>query len=156
MTFKPPVRRAALALAFCASAALPAAAACPAADPSAVSGAVQGMFSALAAGDLQTSRSYLAPEFFIFDGGVRFDGTGIMDVIARQQKDGSIYVWKVTDPEVRFACTTAWIAYVNKGSVTKDGATVPVTWLESGVLEHRSGRWLIVFMHSTRTPAPKP
>ncbi len=143
---------AALALA----AALPAgaaSAACPAPDPAAVSGAVQGMFSAMATGDLKAAERFMTPEFYIFDGGARFDGDGIFDLIGAQQKTGAAYSWKVTEPQVHFACDTAWITYVNRGGVTKTGQTTPVTWLESGVLEYKNGRWLIAFMHSTRAPA---
>jgi len=145
-----------LAFAIAASVAGGASAACPAADPTVVSGSVQGMFSAMAAGDLKTTRSFFAPDFYIYDGGMRFDADGILGLIQGQQQTGAVYTWKVTEPKVHFACDTAWITYVNQGGVAKAGQDTPLTWLESGVLQYRNGRWLIAFMHSTRTPAPKP
>jgi len=129
------------------------ASACPVPDSAAVSSAVQGMFSAMASGDLKAASSYLTPDFYIYDGGMRFDGDGILHVIQEQEKAGSVYAWTVTEPKVRFACETAWITYVNRGGFTKAGLQTPLTWLESGVLQYRKGRWLIAFMHSTPTPA---
>lgn len=145
----------AAAAAFATLTSTPASAACPAQDPAAVSGTVQAMFSALATGDVKTARTYYAPGFYLFDGGVRFDADGILTLIQQAQHAGSTYTWKVTEPDVHFACKLAWIAYVNQGGVTKDGQQTPVTWLESGVLQYEHGRWLIRFMHSTRVPPKK-
>ena len=141
--------------AFAAVTSTPASAACPAQDPAAVSGTVQAMFSAMATGDVKTAKAYFTPDFYIFDGGTRFDADGILALVQQAQHAGSTYVWKVTEPDVHFACKLAWIAYVNQGGVTKDGQETPVTWLESGVLQYEHGRWLIRFMHSTRVPPPK-
>jgi hypothetical protein len=129
-------------------------AACPRADPAAVSGAVQAMFDALAAQDLKTTRTHLAPDFYAFDGGARFDADGLLALISEKQQSGSTFKWTVTAPQVRFACDAAWISYVNRGGITKAGQETPVTWLESGVLKWEAGRWVIQFLHSTRATAP--
>jgi hypothetical protein len=47
---------------------------------------------------------------------------------------------------------TAWIAYVNKGSISDASGTVKQNWLESAFLEKQAGTWKILFMHSTRVP----
>jgi hypothetical protein len=133
----------------------PTSAACPAQDPAAVSGTVQAMFSAMAIGDAKTAKTYFTSDFYLYDGGVRFDADGILALIQGAQHAGSTYTWKVTEPDVHFACKLAWIAYVNQGGVAKDGQETPVTWLESGVLQYEHGRWLIRFMHSTRVPPKK-
>jgi Domain of unknown function (DUF4440) len=131
-------------------------AACPPENPAAVSGTVQSMFTALAKGDVKTAQTYMAPNFYLFDGGVRFDADGIFAVIQKAQQSGSTYTWKVTEPQVHFACNVAWITYVNQGGVATAGKEKPVTWLESGILRHEAGRWVILFMHSTRAPAQTP
>jgi len=64
----------------------------------------------------------------------------------------SSFEWKVTDPDIHTEGDTAWIAYVNKGSITDASGTSPQSWLESGFLKKRDGKWEIVFMHSTRVP----
>jgi ketosteroid isomerase-like protein len=146
-----------LACAVLATAALagaPVAAACPPAEPAAVSGAVQAMFNALAAQDLHTARTYLAPDFYAFDRGTRFDADGLIALVGEKQRSGSSFKWTVTEPQVHFACDVAWITYVNRGGITKAGQETPVTWLESGVLEWKSGRWGLQFLHSTRATAP--
>jgi len=47
---------------------------------------------------------------------------------------------------------TAWVAYVNQGSITDTSGTIEMKWLESAFLEKRAGVWKIGFMHSTRVP----
>jgi ketosteroid isomerase-like protein len=143
------------ALAFAAAAGA-ASAACPPADPAAVAGTIQDMYSAVAAGDMTAAKRFTAPDFYIFDGGRRFDGDGIFGLMQGLEQSGAAYTWKVTEPKVAFACETAWITYVNRGGFTKAGQETPLTWLESGVLRYEAGRWKIAFMHSTRVPLPKP
>jgi hypothetical protein len=117
-----------------------------------VSGTVQAMFSALATGDAKTARRYFAPDFYLFDGGARFDADGILALIQTSQHAGKSYRWTVTAPQVHFACRLAWITYVNQGGVTTNGQETPATWLESGILQRQAGRWVIEFMQSTRVP----
>jgi ketosteroid isomerase-like protein len=131
-------------------------AACPRADSAAVSGAMQAMLNALAAQDLKTTRTYLAPDFYAFDGGTRFDAGGLLALVGEKQRSGSTFRWTVAAPQVRFACDIAWITYVNRGRITDAGHETPVTWLESGVLRREAGRWVIQFLHSTRAATPTP
>jgi ketosteroid isomerase-like protein len=65
---------------------------------------------------------------------------------------GKRYDEHVTEPDVHISGNIAWIAYVNKGSITDASGTVNQNWLESAFLEKQSGTWKIVFMHSTRVP----
>lgn len=44
---------------------------------------------------------------------------------------------------------TAWIAYVNQGSIADSSGTVDQQWLESAFLQKQEGTWKIVFLHST-------
>jgi ketosteroid isomerase-like protein len=60
----------------------------------------------------------------------------------------------VTEPDVHICGNTAWIAYVNKGSITSGSTTTDQQWLESAFLTKQTGDWKIVFMHSTRVPPP--
>ncbi len=57
---------------------------------------------------------------------------------------------------MHFACGTAWIDYVNRGSVFDGKATTKVAWLESAVLMHGENGWRIRFFHSTQVPAAEP
>ena len=126
--------------------------ACAPVDPGPVAGTIQAMYTALAAGDAKTARAFMAPDFYIFDGGARFDTDGILGLIRKTQQAGATYRWQVTEPRAQIACDIAWITYVNRGGVAKAGQETPMTWLESGVLRWEAGRWVIEFMHSTRQP----
>ena len=76
-----------------------------------------------------------------------------MALIKAQHAAGKRYEWNVTEPDVHISGNGAWIAYVNKGSITDASGTVNQNWLESAFLEKQAGVWKIVFMHSTRVPA---
>jgi hypothetical protein len=113
---------------------------------------VSTVFTAARADDLAKFDSVIAPGFYIFDAGARFDGDSIMALIKAQHAVGKRYEWNVTEPDVHISGNTAWIAYVNKGSIIDTSGTVNQNWLESAFLEKQAGAWKIVFMHSTRVP----
>jgi hypothetical protein len=113
---------------------------------------VSAIFIAARADDVAKFDSVIASGFYIFDGGVRFNGDSIMALIRAQHAAGKRYEWNVTEPDVHIRGNTAWIAYVNKGSITDASGTVDQNWLESAFLEKQAGTWKIVFMHSTRVP----
>jgi ketosteroid isomerase-like protein len=115
---------------------------------------VSTIFVAARADDVAKFNSVIASDFYIFDIGKRFDGDSIMALIKAQHEAGKRYEWKVTEPDVHISGDTAWIAYVNKGSITDASGTVNQIWLESAFLQKQAGTWKIVFMHSTRVPMP--
>ena len=117
---------------------------------------VNTVFTAARADDIAKFDSVIAPGFYIFDGGLRFDGDSIMAFIKTQHEAGKHYEWNVMEPDVHISGHTAWIAYTNKGSVSDSSGSRNQTWLESAFLEKQSGVWKIVFMHSTRVPVPAP
>jgi ketosteroid isomerase-like protein len=114
---------------------------------------VRTFFDAAREDDVTKFDSVIAPGFYIFDGGARFDGDSIMAVIKAQHLAGKRFEWNVTEPDVQIDGNTAWIAYVNKGSITDASGTTNQNWLESAFLQKQAGNWKIVFMHSTRVPA---
>jgi ketosteroid isomerase-like protein len=111
---------------------------------------VSTIFTAAGADDVAKFDSVIASDFYIFDGGARFNGDSIMALIKAQHAAGKRYEWNVTEPDVHISGNIAWIAYVNKGSITDASGTVNQNWLESAFLEKQAGTWKIVFMHSTR------
>ena len=113
---------------------------------------VSAIFIAARADDVAKFDSVIASDFYIFDGGARFNGDSIMALIRAQHAAGKRYEWNVTEPDVHIRGNTAWIAYVNKGSITDASGTVDQNWLESAFLEKQASTWKIVFMHSTRVP----
>jgi hypothetical protein len=115
---------------------------------------VSTIFTAARADDVAKFDSVIAPGFYIFDVGARFNGDAIMALIKAQHAAGKRYEWNVTEPDVHINGNTAWIAYVNKGSISDASGTVNQNWLESAFLEKQAGSWKIVFMHSTRVPPP--
>ena len=115
--------------------------------------AVSTMFDALRIEDIKKFDSVIAPGFYIFDGGIRFSRNAVTDFIKAQHAAGKRYEWNVTEPDVHIRGNTAWIAYVNRGSITDTSGTAKQSWMESAVLQKQAGSWKIAFMHSTRVPA---
>ena len=113
---------------------------------------VSAIFTAARADDVAKFDSVIAPGFYIFDVGARCNGDSIMALIKAQHAAGKRYEWNVTEPDVHISGNTAWIAYVNKGSISDASGSVDQNWLESAFLEKQAGTWKIVFMHSTRVP----
>jgi ketosteroid isomerase-like protein len=113
---------------------------------------VSTIFTAASTDDVAKFDSVIASDFYIFDGGVRFNAHAIMAFIKAQHAAGKRYEWNVTEPDVHLSGDTAWIAYVNRGSITDASGTTNQNWLESAFLEKQAGNWKIVFMHSTRVP----
>jgi ketosteroid isomerase-like protein len=117
---------------------------------------VSTIFAAALTDDVAKFDSVIAPGFYIFDVGARFNGDSVMASIKALHAAGKRYEWNVTEPDVHISGDTAWIAYVNKGSITDASGTAKQNWLESAFLEKRAGNWKIVFMHSTRVPMSLP
>jgi ketosteroid isomerase-like protein len=118
--------------------------------------AVEQMYVAIAHDDPAKFLEHTTPDFFTFDGGMRFTGPQLVQLIKDAHAAGKIYVWKVTEPVVELYGTAALITYTNVGSVTDAaGEKKDVSWLESATLEKVSGVWRVHFFHSTRVPPPK-
>src|SRR5260370_1768854 len=113
---------------------------------------VSTIFTAARADDVAKFDSVIASDFYIFDGGARFNGDSIMALIKAQHVAGKRYEWNVTEPDVHVSGNTAWIAYINNGSITDASGTMNQRWLESAFLRKQAGTWKITFMHSTRVP----
>ena len=123
------------------------------ADQAQIIDTVSTVFAAARAEDIAKFDSVIAPDFYIFANGTRFNGDAIMGAIKAQHAAGKSYDEHVTEPDIHISGDIAWIAYVNRGSITDASGTVDQSWLESAFLERKAGTWRIVFMHSTRVPA---
>jgi hypothetical protein len=74
-----------------------------------------------------------------------------MALIKAQHATGKRFEWDVTELDVHISAETAWIAYVNKGSITDAYGSVNHNWLKSAFLQKQANIWKIV---SCIAPAP--
>jgi hypothetical protein len=125
-----------------------------ASDTTQIVDTVKALFTAASTDDLAKFDSLVTPGFYMYDGGARFNGESIMALIKADHAAGRHYEWNVTQPDVHISGDTAWIAYVNEGSVTDASGTQHLKWLESAFLKKDAGAWRIAFFHSTRVPPP--
>jgi ketosteroid isomerase-like protein len=115
---------------------------------------VNTLFTALQSEDAAKLNSITTPDFYVFEGGARCNGESMMGLIKSLHAAGKRYEWSVTEPDVHISGDTAWIAYVNEGSITDTSGRANQQWLESAFLEKQAGIWKVVFVHSTRVPMP--
>lgn len=121
------------------------------ADAAAIKATLAALFDAFRNDDAPKFRSVIAPGFTSFDGGARFDGEALMDLIAAKHTEGWIFDWNLREPDIRQHGEAAWAAFVNEGFVQDPaGKRTQVTWQESAFLRKHEGRWLIEFFHSSR------
>lgn len=143
---------AALTLSACAT--IPKAPACPSATEAttAVPETLRRMYAALTVENEAAFRAELADGFYAYDVGKRFSADELFLLIKAAHAAGKRFVWTVQEPDTHVTCDLAWVAYVNRGSVTDGTGERLVAWLESAAVVHERGAWRIRFFHSTRVP----
>jgi ketosteroid isomerase-like protein len=114
---------------------------------------LKAIFEAARTNDAALFNSVVSPDFYLFEAGSRMDGAGMLALVKTQHDLGKSFEWNITEPDIHVGGDMAWVAYVNKGSVTDATGTKKLSWLESGALRKQEGRWKIVFLHSTRIPS---
>jgi hypothetical protein len=130
----------------------PAVASEAATDQERVVEAMRLMYVAATNDDLAQFRAVTTPDFYAFDVGKRMTGDQLMGFVKGAHAAGKVYVWQVTEPQVYVDGHTAWITYVNRGSLQDATGKRDLSWLESAVLRKDKDTWRIQFLHSTRVP----
>ena len=123
----------------------------PEADVAEIRTTIATLYDALKRDDVATFRSVVAPGFYSFDGGARFAGDELMQLIIGRHADGWVFEWNLGEPEIAVHGDMAWATWLNQGFVQDPrGKRDAVAWLESAVLCKDAGRWRILFFHSSR------
>ena len=125
----------------------------PVTDEEKVIEAVRLMYVAATNDDVAQFRNVASADFYAFDVGKRLTGEELMELVKNAHAAGKVYVWQVTEPQVHIDGRTAWITYVNRGSLQDAAGRKDLSWLESAVLGKENGVWRIQFFHSTRVPS---
>ena len=140
------------ALAGCAHAASPTCPASPRAEAE-IERTVHGFYQALRTDDIAAFRRVTTARFYSFDGGARYDGIALAELIRDARAAGRQFNWSVGPLDTQRRCSVAWTAWQNSGSAGPAREVKPVKWLESAVLVHDGGAWKIDFFHSHRATA---
>src|SRR5512139_2586318 len=125
----------------------------PVTDHDKVVDTVRHLFVALTNDDLDVFTSVTSTDFYAFDAGKRFNGDELVQLVKNAHAYGRVYAWTVTDHDVHIDGNTAWVTYVNRGSIRDAADVKELSWLESAVLRKKKGVWRIHFFHSTRVPS---
>ena len=143
---------AAAILSSCAHAGMPDCPTSPRADAE-IDQTVHAFYDALRADDPAAFRRVTTFRFYAFDGGQRYDGTALVDLVRDAHAKGVQLNWSVGPLDTQRRCDIAWTAWENVGSVGTPSGVKPVRWLESAVLVRQDGKWKIDFFHSQRATA---
>jgi hypothetical protein len=82
------------------------------ADQVAVVETMRAMYAAATADDLEKMHSVTTADFYAFDGGKRFDGDALFQLVKSAHAAGTVFVWTVTEPEVHVSCNEGDVAGV--------------------------------------------
>lgn len=108
------------------------------------------MYDALRTGDIAAFRRVTTARFYSYDGGNRYDGVALAELVRDARAKGTQIIWSVGELDTQVACDVAWSQWENKGSVGRPPQFKPVRWLESAVFVREGGQWKIDFFHSHR------
>ncbi len=111
---------------------------------------VNAFFDALRKEDEVAFQRLTTRTFYSFDGGERYPGTALVDVVRKAHAKGVELNWSIGPLDTKLRCDVAWSAWENLGSAGIPPAVKPVRWLESAVLIRENGSWKIDFFHSQR------
>ena len=111
---------------------------------------VHDFFDALRKEDKVAFQRLTTTSFYSFDGGERFPGTELVDVVRDAHARGVQLNWSIGPLDTKLRCDVAWSAWENVGSAGIPPDVRPVRWLESAVLVRQNGSWKIDFFHSQR------
>jgi ketosteroid isomerase-like protein len=113
---------------------------------------VRSFFNALQRANDADFEATVTPDFYSFEGGMRFSEQQLLQFIKAQRSAGRSYKWSVQDADVHVSGEDAWIAYLNRGSISDSSGAKDQAWLESAFLKKEGTGWRIAFLHSTRVP----
>jgi len=110
---------------------------------------IRRFFEALRRHDKPAFQRLTTRSFYSFEGGKRFVGSELLEVVRNMHAQGVQLNWKIDTIDIKLGSNVAWTAWENSGSAGVSTKLRPVRWLESAVLVKNEGRWKIDFFHST-------
>ena len=111
---------------------------------------VDAFCDALRKEDMVAFQRLTTTSFYSFDGGERYSGTELVNVVRDAHARGVQLNWSIGPLDTKLRCDVAWSAWENDGSAGIPPDVRPVRWLESAVLVRQNGSWKIDFFHSHR------
>tara|TARA_R110001599_G_scaffold171551_1_gene362689 strand:+ start:719 stop:1159 length:441 start_codon:yes stop_codon:yes gene_type:complete len=111
---------------------------------------IHDFFDALRKDDEASFKRLTTDSFYSFDGGKRFEGTELVDVVRNAHAQGVQINWSIGPIDTKLSCDVAWSAWENVGSAGIPPDLQPVRWLESAVIVRENRSWNVDFFHSQR------
>src|SRR5258708_3542474 len=100
------------------------------ADQTQIVNTVSVIFAAARTDDVAKFDSVIAPDFYIYDGGVRFTGDTVVAMIKAQHSAGKPYDGKVSEPAAHISCNTPLISHLNQRTTPDAPPTLTPKLLE--------------------------
>jgi hypothetical protein len=121
------------------------------ADKKAAQNAVVVFFDGLAETDTEKIRSACTDDVIILEHGLiwNFDSLAIRINSRKGKATDFKRINELDFLDTRVSGKVAWLYYRNKATITANGKTFVVKWLESAVLNKVNREWKIQLLHST-------
>jgi hypothetical protein len=116
-----------------------------------VTDAVNAFYGALQTDDLQRVLNLTTPDFFAYDGGVRWTAASMAKYLSEAHSRGVRFDWNLADFQTHVSCAGAWTAYRNTGGIAEGDHYTALIWFESAALARVDGQWRVQFLHSSRS-----
>ena len=111
-------------------------------DPSALESQLTNFSAALAKGDTATLRSLCTTDFVLLDEGKIYDLNQLFASM-KTVLDSNSMTRKPVDPKITMRDESAWAYYKVSGELRTKTQTIPISLLESVVLDKTDGVWKI-------------
>jgi len=113
--------------------------------------AVIDLFDGLAELDIEKVKSHCTPNIIILETGEiwNMDSTETRVTELKNKANDFKRTNKIEFLETKVSGNIAWLYYLNQATITFNGQTTSVKWLESAVLKKEDKDWKIDLLHST-------
>lgn len=117
----------------------------------AVQNVITEFFDGLSFVDVEKVRSTCLPDLIILESGEIWNFDSLATRISSRKAKSIDFkrVNKLDFLDTKISGDIAWTYYLNQATITNNGKTVDVKWLESAVLKKEKTGWKISLLHST-------
>jgi len=89
-------------------------------------------------------------DFTALEGGKAIDRQALFGLVGAAHRNGTHFVWTVTDVKIRSSKSLFVMSYRNVGKVIKSGAAQPMEWLETAAFRYEDAQWRAFLLTSER------
>ncbi|HLO80297.1 MAG TPA: nuclear transport factor 2 family protein [Chitinophagaceae bacterium] len=125
------------------------------AEQNKVNNTIKAMFDGLSNLSIEQVKNNSTEDLVIFEHGMIWNMDTLSTIINALKDFNPVRVNSFEFLKTEIQGQTAWVAYLNKATVTTNVQKVEYKWLESAVLVKQGNDWKVKMLHSTRLSPKK-